>query len=136
MGLAQGQEKMSKSDPNSAIFMEDSEQVCEDCTCFLEPKPSDLLSSTFVMITEHKISLELKSFDTFFIAIIFVFIIVSLLFDTPGCEQEDEASFLSCWNCWRYDSLFFFVGFIIAVFFLLQRFSQPGVELLQNCRIS
>eukprot|EP01086_Lenisia_limosa_P011779 TRINITY_DN3837_c0_g1_i1.p2 TRINITY_DN3837_c0_g1~~TRINITY_DN3837_c0_g1_i1.p2 ORF type:complete len:417 (-),score=164.26 TRINITY_DN3837_c0_g1_i1:40-1290(-) len=27
MGLAQGQEKMSKSDPNSAIFMEDSEQA-------------------------------------------------------------------------------------------------------------
>jgi tyrosyl-tRNA synthetase len=25
MGLLQGQEKMSKSDPNSAIFMEDSE---------------------------------------------------------------------------------------------------------------
>ena len=33
LGLKQGQEKMSKSDPDSAIFMEDSAEDIERCRC-------------------------------------------------------------------------------------------------------
>jgi tyrosyl-tRNA synthetase len=33
MGLKEGQEKMSKSDPDSAIFMEDTAADVSSCVC-------------------------------------------------------------------------------------------------------
>ena len=42
--LAQGQEKMSKSDPNSAIFMEDTEAEVGRSPASLRPHPESACS--------------------------------------------------------------------------------------------
>ncbi len=65
MGLKEGQEKMAKSDPDSAIFMEDEEDVVrtkisKKAFC----KPGDILKNPILDYTKHII---FESFPDFLV---------------------------------------------------------------------
>ena len=104
-GIKEGQQKMSKSDPSSAIFMEDSEVISLDKCAFLNI--NNQFFSTIWIITHHlsvmrhPFFLYRNIYQSMFYALCLAVVLMIKLLTAVSGEWEDRTGFLPSQSYWR-----------------------------------